>query len=272
MVQDLICSLPEIGYITNVMNVYPDALCAAEMVRRHCRLDITGERYLADGVQVNGGSPNEGVALWQRWLNEDRYDLRYVEQRRETFGEPSVARLCDDIRRVLWCFEKPGFARFFCKNPCLTPHVALLAELFPDAKFLHIVRDPRHCANSMVKLYRLTQQQLERIRACGRHGVYDTQPYMPFPRFPKLAEYVNSFGAGRHSHNRLAVARRRQLAARGPSAARRVFGSSLRGHPHRPGPADAAHPEVLRTRHSAWRNRVHPQAAGRRTFASLQRV
>jgi hypothetical protein len=194
MVQDLICSLPEVGYITNVMNVYPESLCAAEMVRRHCRLDITGERYLADGVQVHGGTPNEGVALWQRWLDEEPYDCRYVEHRRDTLGEARVDRLFRDLRCVLWCF-RPRANRFFCKNPCLTPHVLLLAELFPDARFLHIVRDPRNVANSMVRLYRLTQQQLQRIRAHGRHGVYDNQPYMPFPRFSRLVEYVDSFGA-----------------------------------------------------------------------------
>lgn len=194
MVQDLICSLPQAAYITNVMNAYPDALCAAELVRRYCRLDITGERYLADGVQVNGGTPNEGVALWQRWLNEDPHDWRSVELRRDDLGESRIARLFDDLRRVLWCF-RPHATRFFCKNPCLLPHVEMLAELFPDAKFLHVVRDPRDCANSMVKLYRLTQQQLDRIRSRGRHGVYDAQPFMPFPRLPRLAEYVESFGA-----------------------------------------------------------------------------
>jgi len=193
MVQDLLCSLPEVAYITNVMNVYPDALCGAEFVRRALRIDVTGERYLADGVIVNGGSPNEGVALWQRWLREDPYDCHYVERRASDLGDAQIARISDDLRRVLWCF-RPYATRLFNKNPCLTPHVLLLAGLFPEAKFLHVVRDPRDCAPSMGKLYRLTQQQLAHIRATGGHGLYDQHDFMPFPRLPRLAEYVAAFG------------------------------------------------------------------------------
>jgi hypothetical protein len=46
----------------------------------------------------------------------------------------------------------------------------------------------------MVKLYRMTEQQLAWIRANGGHGMYDERPYMPFPRLPRLAEYVEQYG------------------------------------------------------------------------------
>lgn len=193
LVQDLLCSLPQVGYVTNVMNVYPDAPCAAEWVRRRLRLDIAGERYLADGVPVDGGTPNEAVSFWRRWLQEDPYDIQYVEQRLEAWSSERWRNMQDDLRRILWC-HRPDGQRFFCKNPCLTPHVEFLAARFPDALILHVVRDPRDCARSMVTFHRRTQEQLERIRRTGRHGVYDDRPFVPFPRFPRLAEYVATFG------------------------------------------------------------------------------
>jgi hypothetical protein len=193
MLQDLLCSLPEMSYITNRMSIHPDHICAVEEVARWLRLDVRGERFLRDGVELTGSSPNEGVPFWQRWLGEDPFDYRYVERRIEDFSADRRAAIFNDIRKILWCFWPRG-GRFFSKNPCLLPHVRLLGQLFPDARFIHILRDPRSTAGSMAKFYRLTQQQLAWIRAHGGHGMYDERPYMPFPRLPRLAEYVEQFG------------------------------------------------------------------------------
>jgi hypothetical protein len=193
MLQDLLCSLPEISYITNRMSVHPEHICAVEEVARWLRLDVRGERFLRDGVELSGSSPNEGVPFWQRWLGEDPFDIRYVERRIEDFSPERCAAIVNDIRKILWCFWPRG-GRFFSKNPCLLPYARLLGQLFPDARFIHILRDPRRTANSMVKFYRMTQQQLAWIRAHGGHGMYDERPYMPFPRLPRLAEYVERYG------------------------------------------------------------------------------
>jgi len=193
MLQDLLCSLPAIGYITNRMSNHPSHVCAVEAVANWLRLDVRGERFLRDGVQLSGSSPNEGVPFWQRWLGEDPYDFRYVERRIEDFSPERREAIVNDIRKILWCFWPRG-GRFFSKNPCLLPYARLLSQLFPDARFLHILRAPRRTAHSMVKLYRMVQQQLEWIRANGGHGMYDERPYMPFPRLPRLAEYVEQYG------------------------------------------------------------------------------
>lgn len=193
MLQDLLCSLPTVGYITNRMSIHPDHICAAEVVANWLRLDVRGERFLRDGVRLTGTSPNEGVPFWQRWLGEDPFDYRYVEHRIKDFPPERREAIVNDIRKILWCFWPRG-GRFFSTNPCLLPHARLLGQLFPDARFIHILRDPRRTANSMVKLYRKSQQQLDWIRANGGHGMYDERPYMPFPRLPRLAEYVARYG------------------------------------------------------------------------------
>jgi hypothetical protein len=193
MLQDLLCSLPEVSYITNRMSIHPSNLCAAETVARWLQLDARGERFLRDGVELTGSSPNEGVPFWQSWLGEDPYDYRYVERRPEDFSPDRREAIFNDIRKILWCFWPRG-GRFLAKNPCLVPYARLLGQLFPDARFIHILRDPRQTAHSMVKLYRMVQQQLEWIRSHGGHGIYDDRPYMPYPRLPRLAEYVEQYG------------------------------------------------------------------------------
>lgn len=194
LLQDLLCLHPQLGYINNAMPSFRRCFCAAEHFRKKLKLDFRGQRMLGDSVEITAGSPNEGVAFWREWLGEDHYDLACRRLTRRDLSPEQIEKIYDSIRKILWCYEGRA-TRFFCKNPSLLAHLELLAELFPDARFVHIVRDARSCANSMVKLYRLEQAQLDRIRASGKHGVYDTRPYVAFPRLPRLAEYVERFGA-----------------------------------------------------------------------------
>ena len=98
----------------------------------------------------------------------------------------------DAIRKMVYCFG--GRARFFSKNPMLLPQMPLLKDLFPDARFVHVVRDARMAANSLVKLYRLENEKLERLRQKGRLPLAADKPWLIYPRTPKLAENVQKYG------------------------------------------------------------------------------
>ncbi|NOX55823.1 MAG: sulfotransferase [Planctomycetes bacterium] len=193
VLQDLMCLHPHVAFINNSMPTFRHCFCAAERLRKRLRLHVRGERVLHDGVEVATDSPNEGVVFWQEWLKEDPHDLTCVRRRIEDFTPAEIEKIYTAIKKVLWCYDGKA-NRFFCKNPRLLPHLLLLKDLFPDAKFIHIVRDARQCANSMVKLYRLEQAQLDFIRRTGGHGVYDEKPFISFPRLPRLKEYVETYG------------------------------------------------------------------------------
>lgn len=194
LLQDLLCLHPQVAYVTNAMASFRRCFCAAELFRKTLGLDVRGERMLGDGVEVSAGSPNEGVVFWRDWLREDHWSLDHAPLRLADLAAGEQERIRETIRRVLWCHGGAP-RRFFCKNPGLLPHLELLAGLFPDARFVHIVRDARACAPSMVRLYRREQEQLRRIRDTGGHGVLDGRPYVAFPRLPRLAEYVAAHGA-----------------------------------------------------------------------------
>lgn len=194
MLQDLLCAHPELGYITNAMSAFQDCFCAAEFYRKKLKLNVSGERFLGDGIKVESDSPNEGVPFWRDWLKEDLHSLEYQPKNINDFSEVEIENIHESIKKILWCFDgRPS--RFFSKNPRVLPYLDLLKDLFPDGKFIHIVRDARPCANSMVKLYRLDQRQLEFIRSHGGHKLYPEGPYVTFPRLPGLAEYVKTYGA-----------------------------------------------------------------------------
>jgi len=195
MLQDLICAHPDVAYITNMMYMFPASPCASEFFRRKLHLNVHGERFLQDSVDVNAGSPADPVATWARWLKQDPFGVSAETCAIGDFTPAELDLIRNDIRRILWCFGGAG-RRFQCKTPALLPHIELLQAIFPDARFIYLLRDGRNNANSMLKLNRLCVEQLERIR--GRLGdrlQVDARPFVPYPRLPRLPEYIAAYGA-----------------------------------------------------------------------------
>jgi hypothetical protein len=194
ILQDIICTHPSVAYITNVMQAFQNSVCAAEDLRKRIKLDFDGQRYLGDGVNVKAGSPNEGMIFFADWFRLDLYSLDYVERQIEDFSDEEIKAIRETIKKIMWSFGGQA-DRFFNKNPAIIPHVLLLKDMFPGAKIVHIIRDARMCAKSMVKLCRLSQAQETRIRARSANGHYSDDLLVPYPRLPRLAEYINCYGA-----------------------------------------------------------------------------
>lgn len=194
MLQDILCTHHNIVYITNTMNQFQTCFCAAEFLRKRFKLNVRGERYLKDSVKVDTGSPSEGIAFWVEWLKYDPYLIDYVNRKIEDFTFQEIENIYRSIRKIIWCFEEHKFSRYFCKNPALLPHISLLKDIFPDAKFILLVRDARTSANSLVKLYHLNMDQLSKIRSKKRQYIYDNKVFIPYPRLPRLAEYIERYG------------------------------------------------------------------------------
>lgn len=196
MLQDLMSAHPDVAYITNMMHQFRRSFCAAEHFRQRFGLDVEGERFIGDSVTVSGSSPADPVGTWGDWLGLDPYSLEFTDPRANDLTPAARERIKEDIRRVIWCFDHAGGRRFLCKTPALLPHMRLLNGLFPDAKFIHLVRDARMSANSLIKLYKRTNEQLDAIRARSRKRSVrdDNRPFVPYPRLPRLADYVAEYG------------------------------------------------------------------------------
>ena len=183
LLQDLLCAHPLSAFTSHTMHIFRNCLCGAESLRRLLRLNVRGERFLADSVDVDAASPATPVATWSEWLRADAYD----PARRGSavfsaldLSEPERERIREGIRRVLWCFGPRPF-RFICKNPALLPHIRVLRDLFPDARFLFLVRDARMNANSMIKLYRLCREQFAGIRRRTGRDPSGGRGFVPVP-------------------------------------------------------------------------------------------
>ena len=163
MLQDIICSHPQMAFFTNAMNEFPSCFCAAEKLRRFFRLDVTGERYQKDGIVVGAGTPSEGNDLWRHVLQpaSDVVPEMHVFQKEE-LSEVQIEAIHNMIRNAIWCFGMP-VKRFLNKTMELRMLVSLLQEIYPDCRIIHIVRDPRQCANSIVKMVRMAAEHQQKV-------------------------------------------------------------------------------------------------------------
>jgi sulfotransferase family protein len=193
VLQDIFCAHPDVAYITNAMNSNRNTFWATEALRKRLKLDFTGERFLDDGVMIGPGTANEGHGFLMDWLGLDPWSL---ESRAYTGGRLTperAARAHEAIRRVMWCHGGPR--RFFLKNPGLVTHSLFIRDLFPDARIIHLVRDPRMVANSLIKLYGRHRDQEAYVRARLGQPINGRQPFVPYPRVPNLSSYVEQYGA-----------------------------------------------------------------------------
>lgn len=169
MLQDILCSHPDMAYFTNTMNEFPECICAAETLRKLFRLDVGGERFQKDSVSVSAGSASEGTNLWRSVLRPGPEITTEIKAyQKSELEESQVTEIHNLVRRTLWCFGarpngKSASKRFFNKNMAFRMLAPLWQELYPDARFIHLIRDPRQVANSIVKMNRLAKEHQERV-------------------------------------------------------------------------------------------------------------
>lgn len=186
MLQDVMCTHEEICYFSNAMNTFYQAPYAGEWFRKLLKLNVKGERYLKDSVEADGTTAAEPALLWARWMGRGIYDIEWTEKRRSDLSSATILEIEETIKKIIHINGKNK--RFFCKYPAFVTEMRTLQDLFPDAKFINIVRDGRMVANSMLKLYQLSKEQIERIN----HP--DCKELIPYPRVKKLKNYLETYG------------------------------------------------------------------------------
>lgn len=191
--QTLLCAHPDLAYFTHLMHHGRAHIRAACALARWLRLDASAERFIGDSVVHSPHSPSEGLAIWGELLGQHSVDDCSPTPFHLSSYPTDLPRRARDVIAAAMA-EFPGRTRFFCKNPSFIAYAPLLAELFPDARIIHLVRDPRPTANSMLKLLARCDEQLARIKSTGRPLAWPVERFIPYPRLPRLEEYLRRFG------------------------------------------------------------------------------
>jgi hypothetical protein len=188
MLYNLLCAHEQAAYITNSINTFPEAICTIEWLRRRLNLNIRGERFLKDSIDTDFGSPSEPATLWGKWIGRDIDSLYWEEKRLVDFSNEKIQEIHRDVRKILFSFAGADKKRFICKYPVMQTELRMVQDLFPEAHFIHILRDARPAANSLKKLYHLVNDQIGKIQ-------HPTVKYVvPYPRLKSLKKYIDAFG------------------------------------------------------------------------------
>lgn len=147
-----------------------DFLLLGRLLRPLLRRALPEDRYI-DNVAVTEDAPQEdeialaamqGLSYYHGLYFPRRFERHY---RRGVFFEDvseaemgrwsrALLRYCDKLR-----LERPG-TRLLIKNPVYTGRVALLRRLWPEARFVHIRRNPYVVFQSTRRFYRSLLPQL----------------------------------------------------------------------------------------------------------------
>lgn len=197
MTQDLLCSHPDVAFISNAMLQLPSAPILVDTVLRSLNLNAEAERFIGDSVPIRVDSPADATLIWgyyfgfrdwRHFLLLDGLDHRASEAQIASSFVSSRDRLVELFRKVVWNSGQP-YRRFFTKQLASALGIKAMLQQFPDARFLHVIRNPEQVANSTVKLHRrnvLRRKRWWHVRA--------PSPQVLIPRWPRLPEYVERYG------------------------------------------------------------------------------
>ena len=119
---------PDLAWISNITKKAPGSLWLTRMIM----LFRTDHR------------PTEAKNVWGRFARGDDDSLGRQD------ASPRARRfLCKVVGNNLALFNRP---RFVCKAPGNSVRMEFLDEIFPDAIFLHVIRDGRAVANSLLRI------------------------------------------------------------------------------------------------------------------------
>ena len=122
-----------------------------DVLRNHPNLAAPEETHFFRWAEPFGGVPFRQVVSGNRVLKRHREMDGIEESEFQTILDQSVSRadLCRRYMRLYIEKNKPGAKRWFDKTPQNVYGAAMIAGEMPDAKFIHIVRDPMDVVSSL---------------------------------------------------------------------------------------------------------------------------
>lgn len=138
--QVLIRFLP-VAFLNNLTAVFPRAPLTANRIFRPGHAGGGAAYHSYYGKTVGFSAPNDGLHVWDRWLGKDRTRIRTSLTPKEQ----------DDMRRFFGAMEQLLGKPILTKNNSLSACANLVAEVFDQAFFICMTRDPLYLAQSQLQ-------------------------------------------------------------------------------------------------------------------------
>ncbi len=152
---NILCQDPQMAYITTYQSVFPDTLfnkAGRLLFEGFARILIPGTRK-GDNVVLGTRLPQEEefalgdktpVSFYYFWMFPRSLNKFYEQFVRFTGLDTAVIDSWKKDYRLLIAkaLKNTGGDRFLSKNPSNTARIKVLLEMFPNARFIHIHRNP----------------------------------------------------------------------------------------------------------------------------------
>lgn len=152
---NLLCQDERFGYVTTYQSVFPDTLHSRSgrfLFGYFTKLLIPGTRK-GDNVELNPAFPQEEefalgdktpVCFYFFWMFPKEIRNFYEHAVRFNGVNPEMKEKWkkDYLLLIKKALKNTGSDQFLSKNPSNTARINILLEMFPDAKFIHIHRNP----------------------------------------------------------------------------------------------------------------------------------
>jgi len=152
---NLLCSSPDMGYVTTFQSVFPDTLfnkAGNFIFETFMRLFIPATRK-GDNVKLSPDYPQEEefalgsnvpLSYYYFWMFPDKTQYFYERYVRfQGVPEKQLEQWKEEyLLQIKKAVANTGGKYFLSKNPPHTARIKTLLEMFPDAKFIHIHRNP----------------------------------------------------------------------------------------------------------------------------------
>ncbi len=152
---NLLCQDPLAAYVTTYQSVFPDQTLAAgsRFIFKNIMKMIMPLTRKGDNVKLSTEYPQEEefslgartpACFYYYWYFPPLIRQFYDEFLNFSASDESLRQdFMEDYRRVInKAILYTGKQRFLSKNPVNTARIPMLLEMFPDARFIHIYRNP----------------------------------------------------------------------------------------------------------------------------------
>lgn len=163
LLHNLLSKDPTSGYITTYGSLFPNNLGSAAVFKTFMRLNMP-DRRPADRVELNVDLPQEDEFAFGNLQPNSYYNVFYFPSRYREHYQRAVHheglsarererwyRAYDTLLRKAALVS--GRERLLVKNPVNTARIAHLLKLYPDARFIHIHRDPYAVVHSTRRFF-----------------------------------------------------------------------------------------------------------------------
>ncbi|GIV35144.1 MAG: sulfotransferase family protein [Chitinophagales bacterium] len=177
---NLLCEDPTAGYITTYQTVFPELLLGGQWLFKRFMQKKLPEKRAFDNMAIAPDSPQEDEVAITNTHPYGFYNFMIYPKKTKEYYQKYVefSGVSEQLRnywkkKYLRIVKKALIytkgKRFISKNPPHTGRIKVLLEMFPEARFIHIYRNPIHVFISTKKMFKASLPPLQ------LHNITDAQ-------------------------------------------------------------------------------------------------